>query len=246
MEMDFKQHLSQIPQLQHWMEMYPSAPNVNECEWTIPHNVQMPQDLYLTKVELDMHLHHSQGMGSSLTGIPGAPSGICGQLPLPPPPPSNVPSYEKHMDRFPSEKVNDFKHVIYNMLVDNHNNPKINSFIRPCTIVEDGVIRTGFCFNEEENPDKKLPEMYAQHIRKARLDLENQQSVFIQDLYKFYLRACVELLSKYFEKRDKYTYLYEDIPLFIPNSSLEEAEERIKNMKSRARKKRKAPAPANY
>jgi len=53
------------------------------------------------------------------------------------------------------------------------------------------------------------------------------------------LRASVELLSKYFEKRDKYTYLYEDVPLFLPNGTLEQAEERIRNMKTRARKKRK-------
>ena len=109
----------------------------------------------------------------------------------------------------------------------------------PCTLEENGVIRHGFCFNEAENPEKKLPELYAQHIRKARLDQEDISSVFVHDLYKFYLRASVELLSKYFEKRDKYTYLYEDTPLFVPNDTLDHAEERIRNMKTRARKKRK-------
>ncbi len=73
----------------------------------------------------------------------------------------------------------------------------------------------------------------------ASLEKEDQESIFIQDLYKFYLRASVELLSKYFEKRDKYTYLYEDIALFIAGNSLEEAEERIRNMKTRARKMKK-------
>jgi len=143
------------------------------------------------------------------------------------------------IEKFPPEKVNDFKHVIYNLLVDNHNNPHKSNFVQPCTIEENGVIRHGFCFNEAENPEKKLPELYAQHIRKARLDQEDISSVFVHDLYKFYLRASVELLSKYFEKRDKYTYLYEDTPLFIPNDTLEHAEERIRNMKTRARKKRK-------
>jgi hypothetical protein len=46
-------------------------------------------------------------------------------------------------------------------------------------------------------------------------------------------------MSKYFEKRDKYTFLYDDVPLFVPNEGLEEAEIRLKSMKSRARKKRK-------
>jgi len=143
------------------------------------------------------------------------------------------------MAMFPPEKVNDFKHVIYNLLVENFNNAQKFNFVQPCTIEENGVVRTGFCFNESENPEKKLPELYAQHIRKARLEQEDISSVFVHDLYKFYLRASVELLSKYFEKRDKYTYLYEDTPLFVPGGNLDQAEERIRNMKTRARKKRK-------
>lgn len=151
----------------------------------------------------------------------------------------NYPGRGQLMQAFPIEKVNDFKHVIYNLLVENHNNPHKSNFVQPCTLEENGVVRHGFCFNEAENPEKKLPELYAQHIRKARLDQEDISSVFVHDLYKFYLRASVELLSKYFEKRDKYTYLYEDVPLFLPNGTLEQAEERIRNMKTRARKKRK-------
>jgi len=152
---------------------------------------------------------------------------------------TNIFPGRQYMQPFPLEKVNDFKHVIYNLLVENHNNPHKSNFVQPCTIEENGVVRTGFCFNEAENPEKKLPELYAQHIRKARLDQEDISSVFVHDLYKFYLRASVELLSKYFEKRDKYTYLYEDVPLFMANGTLEQAEERIRNMKTRARKKRK-------
>lgn len=90
-----------------------------------------------------------------------------------------------------------------------------------------------------EHPDKKLPELYAYHIRKARLDLEDQSSIFIQDLYKFYLRACLELLGKYFQKIDKYTFLYDDdTPLFVPGTSLKQAEERMRKMRTRARKRK--------
>jgi len=53
------------------------------------------------------------------------------------------------------------------------------------------------------------------------------------------MRACVELMSKYFEKKDKYTYIYDEVPLFVANETLEEAENRLKGMKSRARMKRK-------
>jgi hypothetical protein len=157
---------------------------------------------------------------------------------IPPTSEQDIPDSQM-MASFPQESLQDFKHVLYNLLVEYHNNPSSSTFLQPCTMEEDGSIRHGFRFNSRQNPEKKLPELYAQHIRKARLDCEDQSSVFIQDLYKYYLRACVELLSKYFDKRDKYTYLYDDIPLFVPGESLEQAEERIKTMKTRARKKRR-------
>lgn len=144
------------------------------------------------------------------------------------------------MEKFPIDKVSDFKHVIYNLLVDHYNNPKSVPFIEPIQIVVDAETRTGFRFPENYNPEKKLPELYAQHIRKARLDLENHDSIFIQDLYKFYLRAVLELLAKYFEKCDKYTFLDDDAPLFIPGTTLKEAEARMKTMRTRARKRKSA------
>jgi len=144
------------------------------------------------------------------------------------------------MEKFPLDKVSDFKHVIYNLLVDHYNNPELVPFIEPVQIVLDGEVRTGFRFPENYNPEKKLPELYAQHIRRARLDLENQDSIFIQDLYKFYLRAVLELLAKYFEKCDKYTFLDDDAPLFVPGTSLKEVEARMKTMRTRARKRKSA------
>jgi len=142
------------------------------------------------------------------------------------------------MESFPPESTQDFKHVLYNLLVEAHNNPGKDCLIQPYSVKEHGIIRHGFRFNSRMNPEKKIPELYAQHIKKARLDWEDQSSVFIQDLYRYYMRACVELLSKYFDKRDKYTYLYDDTPLFLPNENIEHAEERIKSMRSRARKRR--------
>jgi len=153
--------------------------------------------------------------------------------------PVDVPPPRKnHMEWFPAEKVNDFKHLLYNLLADNYNNPEVNTLVQPFTVVEAGETRTGFRFNPLDNPERKLPELYAQHIKKARLDLEDQKSVFIQDIYKFYMRACVELMSKYFHKRDKYTYLYDDVMLFQPGGTLEQAEKRLSAMKSRSRKRK--------
>jgi len=154
----------------------------------------------------------------------------------------NIPIVERKpiMEKFPLDKVSDFKHVIYNLLVDHHNNPEMVPFIEPISMVLDGETRTGFRFPENFSPEKKLPELYAQHIRRARLDLEHQDSIFIQDLYKFYLRAVLELLAKYFEKCDKYTFLDDDAPLFVQGTSIKEAEARMKTMRTRARKRKSA------
>jgi hypothetical protein len=140
------------------------------------------------------------------------------------------------MELFPRASVTDFKRLVYNLLVENFNSG--NLLAHPCQIKHKGVSRNGFRFEEKGNPEKWLPEMYAEHMRNAKLPDAKLASVFVQDLYKFYFRASVELLSKYFEKYDKFTYLYDDTPLFVPNGTLKEAEERMKNMKSRSRKKK--------
>lgn len=52
----------------------------------------------------------------------------------------------------------------------------------------EGNILHGFRFNELMQPEKRLPELWAEHMRKARLDVEpSVPAVFVEDLYKFYL-----------------------------------------------------------
>lgn len=155
------------------------------------------------------------------------------------------------MEKFPEDRVKDFKHVIYNLLVDYYNNPNGNTpnvgLVQPYECEDEtGNVRTGFFFDEKMLPEKRLPELYAWHIRKSRLQDQDQECVLIQDLYKFYMRACVELLSKYFEKVDKYTFLDDDpdCPLFVPGGSLLAAEKRIRNMRTRARKSKKGKRSA--
>lgn len=164
---------------------------------------------------------------------PGLPPGTPQQHQAPAPYNPNA------MEGFPMAKVNDFKKVLYNLLVESHNNPGKSNLVTPWNVTQHGNTKHGFKFNPAQDPDKRLAELYAQHIRKGRLDTCDQNSVFIQDLYKFYLRACVELLSKYFEKIDRHTYAYDDIPLFIPGGSMADAETRIKAMKTRARRNKK-------
>lgn len=146
---------------------------------------------------------------------------------------------EGEAPKFPEEELNDFKHVLYNLLAEHHNNPTSSDFVIPVELKEKATVRTGFKFNSRLSPDKLLPELYARHIRKARLDLEDSSSVFTHDLYKYYLRASIELLSKYFEKKERHTYFYVDQPLFKPGDTLEKAEVRIKNMRSRSRKRKR-------
>eukprot|EP01114_Cavostelium_apophysatum_P007731 TRINITY_DN19903_c0_g1_i1.p1 TRINITY_DN19903_c0_g1~~TRINITY_DN19903_c0_g1_i1.p1 ORF type:complete len:334 (-),score=62.01 TRINITY_DN19903_c0_g1_i1:111-1112(-) len=146
------------------------------------------------------------------------------------------------MNVFPTERAGDFKRVVYNLLVDTYNNPdKEQHFVRLVQIKEGGIIRNGFAFNEDMKPDERLPEMYSMHVRKANLAEQDKTSVFTQDLYKYYLRAAMELLSKYFEKRPHFTFLYvdEDLPLFIPGESLESAEQRISQLGTKQRHQRK-------
>jgi len=159
---------------------------------------------------------------------------------VPIPPSSSVPSSRALMRKFSQEGIIDFKHLIYNLLVDNFNDPENYTFAQPITMeLPNGVTRRGFKFNILENPEKRLPELYAKHIRKADLQKENHSSPFIQDLYKYYLRACVELLSKYFIKHDRHTFLYDDVPLFIAGGSLEEAEYRMSKMGTIQRRQKK-------
>jgi len=147
------------------------------------------------------------------------------------------------MASFPADCLCDFKHVFYNLLVEYNNTQSENCLVRPYSVIEKGVLREGFCFNEKVGPENKLAELYALHIRNARLDLEDKEKTLIKDLYKFYYRAGGAILSKYFDLNGKYGYLYQEIPLFVANESLEEADARIRAMKTKERNRSAATKP---
>lgn len=142
------------------------------------------------------------------------------------------------MERFPEYQVVDFKHVLYNLLVDNYNRPNSQSLVLPVRLEEKGVVRTGFRFAVDQQPEKKLAELYAKYVRKVDLQKENLNSVVAQDLYKLYFRSCVELLAKYFERRDRFIFLDLEVPLFVSGGSLEAADNRFKQIKVRGRKRK--------
>jgi len=229
--------------------MLPRSNSVEDCLRSISSQYTMPADLFSSEdVLTSPPLLFSSDVGGELTSDSDLETELLRSTSPTEEMLRNQPSLEtlSHpivekkplMDKFPLDKVSDFKHVIYNLLVDHHNNPQLVPFIEPVQTILEGEVRTGFRFPEFHNPEKKLPELYAQHIRRARLDLENQDSIFIQDLYKFYLRAVLELLAKYFEKCDKYTFLDDDTPLFVAGTSIKEAEARMKTMRTRARKRK--------
>jgi len=148
---------------------------------------------------------------------------------------------EEHfqMDRIPDAQVGHWKHVIYNLLVDNHNNPKTHRFCVPLStkmMVPGSPYRHGFRFDVSLNPQKRLAELWARHEKHKALEDSQLLPVFKDDLYKFYLRACLDLLAKYFIKQDKFTFYYDEIPLFVPNGSLEDALERLKTLPAKNRK----------
>eukprot|EP01119_Soliformovum_irregulare_P003933 TRINITY_DN1496_c0_g1_i3.p1 TRINITY_DN1496_c0_g1~~TRINITY_DN1496_c0_g1_i3.p1 ORF type:complete len:260 (-),score=28.76 TRINITY_DN1496_c0_g1_i3:401-1180(-) len=116
-------------------------------------------------------------------------------------PPTVLTVHFNCMPFFPEDQLLNLKHVVYNMLVENHNIRQSSKTYRPTlcepiSIHHDGRYRTGFRFNECTRPDKQLAEIYARHVKKVELDIEDPPSVFLQDLYKHYLRSCLELLAK--------------------------------------------------
>jgi len=135
--------------------------------------------------------------------------------------------------KFPENQIKNMKHVIYNLLVDGLENTGENVLVKP--IVEGGLHR-GFELVNGETTKRKLAELYAFHVRKVNLLFENEHSLAIRDLYKFYTRDCLQLMSKYFERKGRDKFYYIDIPLYVENDTLEKAEDRILMMRTKDRK----------
>lgn len=135
--------------------------------------------------------------------------------------------------KFPTHAISNMKYVLYNLMVDAYNNNSADGFLHCFTVKDGDVVKNGFRFNIAMDPGSRLAELYALYIRKKRLDLEDKRNAFTQDLYKYYKRSCVDMLCKYFEKKDKWTFLYMGEALFQPGDTLEVAQDRIKRLQVR-------------
>lgn len=107
-------------------------------------------------------------------------------------PPTNCqyvtsPGY-RQMESFLPEQVSDWKHAIYNFLVENHNSADKNTLVIPCIIEEGGHVRHGFILNPELDPKRRIAELYALHVRKAPLNIQKENSAFVEDIYRYYHR----------------------------------------------------------
>jgi hypothetical protein len=148
---------------------------------------------------------------------------------------------KQRMDSFPPAQVSDWKHVLYNLLVENHNSgDDQNTLLKPVEVMVAGQLKRGFRINPAMQPRQLLAEMYATHVRKESLHgSQGLKPVLLQDLYKHYLRAAYQLMSKYFNKVDQWTYVYGDIPLFVSGETLAEASDRLKLLDTKQRRQQK-------
>jgi len=144
------------------------------------------------------------------------------------------------MKAFSAAQVSDWKHVLYNLLVESHNNENNSGcLVSPVEVLHAGQKRQGFSFNPNLQPRKKIAELYAHHVRKETLEQQDPKSNFTEDLYKYYLRCAYQLMCKYFMKVGPFTYVYEEVPLFIAGETLADAEDRLRNIDTKHRRKKK-------
>jgi hypothetical protein len=161
-------------------------------------------------------------------------------------PQHKVPRTSCKMDPFPPTDKTDWKHVLYNLLVENYNSDDKNTLLLPTTIIVDGKMRDGFTINEGLSPKIVLAELYAFHVRKESLQALDAKSSVGKDLYRFYLRSAYQLMSKYFTKVGKWTYIYDEVPLFVPGEDLAAARDRVKMLDTKQRRKLKKRARENW
>eukprot|EP01119_Soliformovum_irregulare_P003082 TRINITY_DN13383_c0_g1_i1.p1 TRINITY_DN13383_c0_g1~~TRINITY_DN13383_c0_g1_i1.p1 ORF type:complete len:217 (+),score=47.64 TRINITY_DN13383_c0_g1_i1:770-1420(+) len=144
------------------------------------------------------------------------------------------------MTPFPADQT-DWKKILYNLLVENHNEPSDQNPIYPLEVEVEGTLRSGFAINTKScDPKKFLAELYAARKRQGALKDLDPVAPATQALYTHYSRAADQLMSKYFDRVGKHVYAYGDTPLFIPGGELLEAADRIKGIETKSRRKKRA------
>jgi len=143
----------------------------------------------------------------------------------------------RYMEPFPAQRVVHWKYVLYNLLVENYNSDDKNTLVMPCEVTVKGKIVKGFSLNQALDPKKRLAELYSLYVRKEDLASEDYSSPFIQDLYKYYLRCALQLMNKFFIKAGPWTYLYDEIILFVVEEDLASAEMRLRFLEGKKKKR---------
>lgn len=141
------------------------------------------------------------------------------------------------MEPFPDHRVVHWKYVLYNLLVENYNSDDKNTLAVPCEVSKNGKSLQGFTLNQALDPKKRLAELYSLYVRKEDITTEDYSSPFVQDLYKYYLRCALQLMTKFFVKAGPWTYLYDDVTLFIPDEDLNSAEMRLRFLEGKKKRK---------
>jgi len=143
----------------------------------------------------------------------------------------------KYMEPFPAHRVVHWKYVLYNLLVENYNSKDRNTLVIPCEVTVKGKLVKGFSLNQALDPKKRLAELYSLYVRKEDLASEDYSNPFIQDLYKYYLRCALQLMNKFFIKAGPWTYLYDEVILFIAEENLASAEMRLRFLEGKKKRK---------
>jgi len=143
----------------------------------------------------------------------------------------------KYMEPFPAHRVVHWKYVLYNLLIEHYNSDDKNTLAVPCEVSKNGKTLKGFSLNQALDPKKRLAELYSLYVRKEDLASEDYSSPFIQDLYKYYLRCALQLMNKFFIKAGPWTYLYDEVILFVPEEDLNAAEMRLRFLEGKKKRK---------
>jgi len=143
----------------------------------------------------------------------------------------------KYMEPFPAHRVVHWKYVLYNLLVEHYNSEDKNTLAVPCEVSKNGKTLKGFSLNQALDPKKRLAELYSLYVRKEDLASEDYSSPFIQDLYKYYLRCALQLMNKFFIKAGPWTYLYDEVILFVAEEDLNAAEMRLRFLEGKKKRK---------
>lgn len=68
------------------------------------------------------------------------------------------------MELFEEKDSLTWKHILYNLLVEHHNNPTDESLLKPVRIEFNGKMREGFRVRQHKDSENRLTELYANYV----------------------------------------------------------------------------------